>query len=82
MSICVARRQYANFVALHRSTVSDGIVIQSAPRQKTFRGGVRQWPTIFGQPYSSGRFFDGPLSHRFVEMMSPVFAGPRAQADR
>ena len=34
-----------------------------------------------GQPYGSGCFFDGPLQHRFVDMMSPVFTGPRIQAD-
>jgi hypothetical protein len=34
-----------------------------------------------GQAGLSGRFFDGPLSDRFVHMMPPVLPGPRVQAD-
>jgi hypothetical protein len=34
-----------------------------------------------GQPYCSGRPFDGALQHRFVQMMPPVLTGPRVQAE-
>jgi hypothetical protein len=34
-----------------------------------------------GQPYVTRGLLDGPLQHRFVQMMPPVLTGPWVQAD-